>query len=1086
VRIFASRKDSWRAGLVLGWLALASPFCAGADEPGAGLGLRPLVRAYCLECHGASDPEAGVNLEAMANALEFGRRFKDWEKVVRVLRDGKMPPRGEPQPSGPQRAAGLRDVEAGIRRFVEEHQGDPGPVAIRRLTSAEYVYTVRDLTGLDLRVADDFVSDAVAGEGFSNSGDAQFMQDSTLERYLQAARAVADHAVIGAGPLGFFADPGKTGRELSAINRIQAIYRAHGFRTAAGEGAQPFGLDLYPRAMLVVWQFRFRDRLGLGTTTLPELARAEGLSARLCEHLWEVLNRADAPFPLSLFIEGWRSLPTPGQATKAEVRGRCDELGQLLRGWQKTLAAAAGDEEEAAVLTAGEVRVAASHTLTVDLTWPAGAQVVGFELSVARASKAPPVGAVVVWRNPRVQFRRADRRRDRPRPLAPVLTPETAGHLALGTHPRGGAIGAGDFATVGEARVPVSLRIPEGMISAQLVVEVALDCRPGETGIVRCRISDGEVEGETAAEVGDTSTLLADPADPKVALWRAGVEEFAGLVPEVSHREPAPSDRDPIPAPFENTYNKPERNHFHTAIKYHRDDAFFVAHVADLETRRRLDQAWADLLTAFDYHDLYLKFVSEKFGLGLGTRTLAELDREAIDRLPAEPRQYVRRLKDEHDAMRAALGDAEPGHVEDALRFAEHAWRRPLSGDEAARLHDFYARLRRESGGGGLDHEHAIRALLARILVAPAFLYRAEPRRAVEGQGSSVGEGGIVPLTDWQLASRLSYFLWSSMPDEPLREAAAAGRLRAPAELERQARRMLRDPKARRLATEFFGQWLGFYRFDQFQGIDTGRFPEFTEKLRAALYEEAVSFFEHLVREDRPVDELLFADYTFLNRALTEHYGVAAAAAKGDEFVKVDGLAEQHRGGLLGMGAVLAATSAPRRTSAVKRGDWVLRRIVGTPVPPPPANVGSIPPDDVLTDGQTVRQRLEAHRKVTSCANCHTRIDPLGFALEPYDPLGRWRDAYSDGKPIDPSGTLRDGTTVFGPDGLRDYLRREGSNFHRTVSVKLLGFALGRAGMASDRPLIEAMTDGLAGGGHFGDLVVRIVTSEQFRSRRSQ
>jgi hypothetical protein len=1028
-----------------------------------------------LECHGGKEPEAGIDLKAMADAPEFGRRFKDWEKVVRVLRERKMPPDGELQPTNAQREGAVRVVEAGLRRFVEEHQGDPGPVAIRRLTSAEYAYTLCDLTGLDLRVADDFVSDAVAGEGFTNAGDAQFMQDSTLERYLQAAKAVADHAVIGAGPLGFFADPGKTGRELSAIARIQAIYRQHGFRTAAGEGAKPFGLDGYPRAMFVAWQFRFRDQLGVGRTNLPALARDEGASVRLCEHLWQVLNRADAPFPLSVIIEGWRSLPQPGQATQAEVRGRCEALSVVLREWQKTLAAAAGDEEEAAVLTAGEVRVAASHTLTADLTWPAGAKVAGFELSVARASKDPAAAVVVVWRNATVRFRRADRRRERPQPLAPALSPQTSDRIALGKHPRGGTIGGGDFATVGETRVPITLRIPDGMISAQLVVEVGLDNRSGGTGIVRCRIADGEVEGETAAEVGDTSTLLADPTDPHVGAWRSGVEEFARLVPEVSHREPAPSDRDPIPAPFDNAYNMPERNHFHTAIKYHRDDAFFVEHIADDETRRRLEQAWTDLLTAFDYHDASLKFVSGKYGLGLAIKTVAELDREAIDRLPAEPRQFVRHLKDEHDAMRATLRDAEPGHVEDALRFAERAWRRPLAEDEAARLRDFYARLRR---GSGLDHEHAIRALLARVLVAPAFLYRAEPPKT--------GGGGIAPLTDWQLASRLSYLLWSSMPDEPLREAAAAGRLRAPAELERQARRMLRDPKARRLATEFFGQWLGFYRFDQFQGIDAGRFPEFTDKLRAALYGEAISFFEHLVREDRPVDEILFADYAFLNRLLAEHYGVAAASANGDDFVKVDSLADQHRGGLLAMGAVLAATSAPRRTSAVKRGDWVLRRIVGTPVPPPPANVGSIPADDVLTDGLTVRQRLEAHRTNTSCANCHARIDPLGFALESYDPLGRWRDTYGDGKPINPAGTLEGGTTLSGPEGLRDYLRRERSKFHHTASVKLLGYALGRAGMVSDRPLIEQMTDGLGRGDRFADVVVRVVTSEQFRNQRSQ
>jgi hypothetical protein len=1037
--------------------------------------LRPLVRAYCLECHGDNEPEAGIDLKALSDGAEFGRRFKDWEKVVQVLRERKMPPEGELQPSGPQREKAIRDVEAGLRQFVEEHQGDPGPVAIRRLTSAEYKYTLRDLTGLDSRVADDFVSDAVAGEGFTNAGDAQFMQDSTLDRYLQAAKAVADHAVIGAGPLGFFADPGKTGRELSAIARIQAIYRQHGFRTAAGEGARPFGLDRYPRAMFVAWQFRFRDRSGLGSKNLSEFARDEGVSARLCEHLWEVLNRADSPFPLSVILEGWRSLPAPRETTQAEVRGRCEELSLVLRKWQKTLAAAAGDEEEAAVLTAGEVRVAARHTLTADLTWPERAKVVGFELSVARASQGPADAVVVTWRNPTVRFRRADRRRERPQPLGPALTSETAHRLSLGKHPRGGTIGGGDFATVGEARIPITLRIPDGMISAQLVAEVGLDNRSGGTGIVRCRIADGEVEGETAAEVGDTSTLLADTADPQFGAWRVGVEEFARLVPEVSHREPAPSDRDPIPAPFDNAYNMPERNHFHTAIKYHRDDAFFVEHIADDETRRRLEQAWTDLLTAFDYHDANLQFVSGKFGLGLDVKTVAELDREAIDRLPAEPRRFVRQLKDELDAMRATLHGAEQGHVEDALQFAGRAWRRPLTEDEAARLRDFYVRLRR---GSGLDHEQAIRALLARVLVAPAFLYRAEPPKT--------GRGGIVPLSDWQLASRLSYFLWSSMPDEPLREAAAEGRLRSPAELERQARRMLHDPKARRLATEFFGQWLGFYRFDQFQGIDAGRFPEFTEKLRAALYEEAVAFFEHLVREDRPVDELLFADYTFLNRPLAEHYGVVGVATNGDDFVKVDSLADQHRGGLLGMGAVLAATSAPRRTSAVKRGDWVLRRIVGTPVPPPPANVGSIPADDVLTDGLTVRQRLEAHRKNTSCANCHARIDPLGFALEPYDPLGRWRDAYGDGKPIDAAGTLRDGTIVSGPGGLRDYLRREVSKFHHTVSVKLLGYALGRAGMISDRLLIERMTDGLARGDRFGDLVVRIVTSEQFRNQRWQ
>jgi hypothetical protein len=295
---------------------------------------------------------------------------------------------------------------------------------------------------------------------------------------------------------------------------------------------------------------------------------------------------------------------------------------------------------------------------------------------------------------------------------------------------------------------------------------------------------------------------------------------------------------------------------------------------------------------------------------------------------------------------------------------------------------------------------------------------------------------------------------------------------------------MLRDSKARRLATEFFGQWFGFYRFDQYHGIDAARFPEFNETLRAAMYDEAVSFFEHIVREDRPVAEILFADYTFVNAALARHYGIDAADGHADRAVRVTDVARKHRGGLLGLAAVHAVTSAPLRTSAVKRGDWILRRVLGTPVPPPPADAGSIPAEDVLADGLTVRQRFEAHRTRASCINCHSRFDPLGFAMENYDPIGRWRNTYRDGQPIDPSGTLNDGTEIRGVDGLREYLHREQSQFQRTLAVKLLGYALGRAEIASDRPLIEKMLATQEEGCRISDLVVPVVTSKQFCYRR--
>ncbi|MBT4867583.1 MAG: DUF1592 domain-containing protein [Planctomycetaceae bacterium] len=359
--------------------------------------------------------------------------------------------------------------------------------------------------------------------------------------------------------------------------------------------------------------------------------------------------------------------------------------------------------------------------------------------------------------------------------------------------------------------------------------------------------------------------------------------------------------------------------------------------------------------------------------------------------------------------------------------------------------------------------------------MAPAFLYKVE---------ISPNQPGVVPLSDLELAGRLSYFLWASAPDAELRRVAAAGRLNDPKQLAAQTRRMLRDPKARRFATEFFGQWFGFYRFDGHRGVDVERFPEFTDSLKTAMYDEAVSFFEHIVRQDRPVEEILFADYSFLNGELAQHYGVETQVELSDAAMRVADVKTFHRGGLLRLGAVLTATSAPLRTSPVKRGDWILRRVLGTPVPPPPPDAGSIPADDVLADGLTLRQRLVAHRSDASCVNCHARFDPLGFALEHFDSVGRWRDKYRDGQVIDATGTLDDGTKISGPDGLRTYLTIRQEDFHRTLCTKLLGYALGRSELLTDRPLIEQMLAGLETEGRLSDLIIKIVTGKQFRHQR--
>jgi hypothetical protein len=294
---------------------------------------------------------------------------------------------------------------------------------------------------------------------------------------------------------------------------------------------------------------------------------------------------------------------------------------------------------------------------------------------------------------------------------------------------------------------------------------------------------------------------------------------------------------------------------------------------------------------------------------------------------------------------------------------------------------------------------------------------------------------------------------------------------------------MLADSKARRFSTEFFGQWLGFYRFDQSRGVDTTRFPEFTDEVKTAMYDEAVSFFEYIVRKDRPVHEILDAKYTFLNKPLAKHYGIKKEIKSVREPELVEGADEYQRGGLLRLGAVLTATSAPLRTSPVKRGDWVLRRVLGTPTPPPPADAGSLPGDPNLFGEMSVFDRLEAHKRNPTCASCHVRIDPLGFPLEKYDSVGRFREKYSDGKPIQDSSAMPDQTQVAGVDGLLNYLKTQQPQVLRTMSHKLLGYALGRTVTASDRLLVDRLMQA-GGDATFSKLVSEIVTSKQFRYRR--
>ena len=1032
---------------------------------------RSLLESHCFNCHNGEKTKGKINLAAMVRNDAFGKDFKSWDLVMAMLRDNEMPPEEEPQPTPAQRQVMIETIRREVDRSKQAHAGDPGPVVLRRLTSAEFNYAIEDLTGLDLQLDRLIASDAVGGEGFSNVGEVQFVQDATLERYLEAAKKVAAHALIGAGPLQFVDNRGKTGQELSAIERIQAIYRKHGFRTGAGEGGEAFGLDQYPKSFYATWRYRNRARLGQPRLDLETLANQEGLHPPFVRHIWSVLTESAPSFPLHEIVRHWQQLPNPdatGSYDETSLRDGCEALYQQLNAWQTGLAANTTDDEEAIVLAESGFIPTLEHRFRVGISWSPDATHGSFNLSVQPTLSEGDRPPLVLWDRPQFSVRAPrseSRRRSSPQPLAAFLKAKES--LKIGQAVHGVIPDADSFVTAGATDLQVRFPVPKGTRGGVFSVTVRLNVTEGADCLVRCTVSDGLVAGETVASTGASAVLLADPTSPQLETWQEGIRHFARNLPQVSHREPAPSDRDPIPAPYNNNYNNAERNQFHYVIKYHREDRFLTEHLVDAQTRRALDVAWIDLLSSFDYHDTFYQFVGRKYQLKDESLEMVGLSQGIINAIPAEPRRFIQRLFDDYQSGRSALQAAESDHLDQAIAFARRAWRRPLSTDETDQLKRFYFALRSTD-----THQGALRGLLSRILVSPAFLYRLE---TVDDKTS------VVPTPPLELATRLSFFLWASIPDPILVDLALSGALAEQETLRAQVERLLRHPKSKRFATEFFGQWLGFYQFDRYQGVDTNRFPDFDDSLKSDMYDEAKSFFESIVRENRPIGELIFADYGYMTPRLATHYGISSER---EGLQRVDQLNAHHRGGLLQLGAILTSTSAPLRTSAVKRGDWILRRILGTPVPPPPADAGSIPADDVLADGLTVRARLEAHRQDPTCANCHNRIDPLGFALEHFDPVGRWRETYRDGQLIDDSGRLASGKTIDGLEGLHAYLRENESIFRRNLTTKLLGYALGRSQIVSDQALVEKLVAETHLDTPFAELVLKIVASQQFQSKR--
>jgi hypothetical protein len=602
----------------------------------------------------------------------------------------------------------------------------------------------------------------------------------------------------------------------------------------------------------------------------------------------------------------------------------------------------------------------------------------------------------------------------------------------FGRHPTDPAAPVDAASLCVQAPATIAIKLPADLVAGyELVTSGTLDAT-GLEGSVQLQVATSRPESAAALRPG--LPLIAAEGTAAHRRLEASIAEFRRWFPAaLCYAKIVPVDE------------------VVTLTLYYREDHQLARLMLSEEESARLDRQWDEL--HYISHDAIT--LVDAFA------QLMEYATQDADPKVFEPLRKP--INDRAAAFRQRLIDTEPRHLEAVLGLAARAYRRPLAESETRDLRALYQSLRNQE----LPHDEAVRLTLARVLVAPAFLYRAE--QAQPGSKAT-------PVSDNELASRLSFFLWSSLPDEELRALAAGGRLHEPEVLAAQARRMMKDDRTRRLATEFACQWLHIYDFDAHDEKSPAAFPTFAE-LRGPMYEEAIRVFTDLVQRDGSILELLDADHTFVNEALAKHYGIDGVS--GPQWRRVDGVKKQGRGGILALAATLSKQSGASRTSPILRGNWVCEVLLGEKLPKPPKGVPVLP--DTVPAGLTERQLIEQHSSVESCAKCHSRIDPYGFALEGYDAIGKLRAAEVKTK-------LAGGTEIDGLAGLRNYLlTKRRDDFVRQFCKKLLGYSLGRAVQLSDEPLLDEMQASLKANDYrIGVAIEAIVRSPQFRMIRGR
>jgi len=974
--------------------------------------VKPFVGKYCVACHSGAQPTAQFDLKSYTSMDQVKEDFPRWSLLADRLTAHEMPPKQMKQPSEAE-AQAIIDFVHGVRsEEIKRLGGDPGTVLARRLSNAEYDNTIRDLTGQDMGVARQFPVDPANTAGFDNSGESLTMSPALLNKYLQAARQVADHMVLKPDTIDFAPHlmAVESDHDKYAIQRIIAFYKA-----------QPTDYADYFQA---AWRYRYRAALGKPAATLASTAAEAKLSAKYLPMVWAILNdKANAVGPVAKLQAMWNALPAPKSANDDALKTQT----QAMRNFVSRIRA---------------------HT--------------------AMQFAAPIVKGLPGQSEPLHNWRLEE------------------------------------YANNHRKSDPADLRADN--VAEEAPAEIPKYPPLHEDASPRWAILSAH------ARFGDQD--LVYPAAQKAAYQKA-FDRLAFVFPDTFYV----SERGRY-WPDDSTDNgRLLSAGYHNTGGYYRDDTALMQLILDKKGQDQLNRLWNEFdFIAHQTERTWVQYFFNQSGevdgningplstesgskrpvghevtdqfvvFQMRDKYLArwEMDKEHND--PVAPKAFkwhfglinttLRNLEKEHVA-------AEPKHLAALVKFAERAYRRPLSANERADILAYYKKLRTQNRW---SHEDAVRDSIVSILMAPDFLYRIDlsgPKAVMASAKTGPKAYNAAPLSDYGLASRLSYFLWASQPDAELLKHAAAGDLHTPAVLTAETRRMLKDPKIKGLATEFTGNWLVFRQFETNNSVDRQRFPAFDDNLREAMFQEPIHFMQDTIQNERSVLDLLYGKYTFVNPQLAKFYGMPDVAGDADNWVKVDDADKYGRGGVLPMAVFMTAYSPGLRTSPVKRGNWVVQKVLGIRVPPPPPVVPELPSDESKTD-KPIREMLAEHHKNPFCAGCHLRFDSFGLAFEGYGPVGDARTKDLAGRPIDASTTYPGGVDGDGLNGLKSFIQgHRQDNFTGNLSRKLLAYALNRSPQLSDESLVDKMNANLVADGYkFRALVETIVQSPQFLDRR--